>query len=394
MYLKTLNLGDIHPYERNPRINDKAVEPVMKSIQKDGYRARIIVDKDGVIIAGHTRYEAMKRLGWTEAEVWIADDMTPEQIADYRIRDNLTGDFAEWDFSELEAEIQELDLDFDMSEFEGFEGTEESWFDRSERDGVARQEGNDEYNEFLDKFEAKKTTDDCYTPDNIYDAVADWVENRYKINRSAFIRPFYPGGDYQNAKYPKGCAVVDNPPFSIMAEIIRFYQQKGIRFFLFAPSLACFNYIIHDGVTVVGEYSGITYENGANVKTSFLTNMEGHEIAAFSDVELFEAIEKANDENEAAMRVSLPKYEYPDEVITSAKMGWLCQYGQALTIRRDESKLIRALDAQKEQDKAIYGGGLLLSTQKTAERAAAECAAATKWQLSDREREIQRSLGK
>lgn len=99
MYLKTLNLGDIHPYERNPRINAKAVEPVMKSIQKDGYRARIIVDKDGVIIAGHTRYEAMKRLGWTEAEVWIADDMTPEQIADYRIRDNLTADFAEWDFS-------------------------------------------------------------------------------------------------------------------------------------------------------------------------------------------------------------------------------------------------------------------------------------------------------
>jgi hypothetical protein len=121
MYLKTLSLGDIHPYERNPRINDKAVEPVMKSIQKDGYRARIIVDKDGVIIAGHTRYEAMKRLGWTEAEVWIADDMTPEQIADYRIRDNLTADFAEWDFGELEAEIEALDLDFDMSEFEGFE---------------------------------------------------------------------------------------------------------------------------------------------------------------------------------------------------------------------------------------------------------------------------------
>jgi len=121
MYLKTLSLGDIHPYERNPRINDKAVEPVMKSIEKNGYRARIIVDKDGVIIVGHTRYEAMKRLGWTECEVWIADDMTPEQIADYRIRDNLTADFAEWNFSELEAEIEEMDLDFDMSEFEGFE---------------------------------------------------------------------------------------------------------------------------------------------------------------------------------------------------------------------------------------------------------------------------------
>ena len=184
-----------------------------------------------------------------------------------------------------------------------------------------------------------------------------------------------------------------------MSEIVRFYQENGIQFFLFAPSLASFNYIIHDGVTVVGEYSSVTYENGANVKTSFLTNMEGREVAAFSDVALFEAIEKANDENEAAMHVNLPKYEYPDEVITSAKMGWLCQYGQALTIRRDESKLIRALDAQKEQDKAIYGCGLLLSTQKAAERAAAERAAAeraaaTKWELSDREREIVRSLGK
>lgn len=145
MYLKTLDLGDIHPYERNPRINDKAVEPVMKSIEKDGYRARIIVDNDGVIIAGHTRYEAMKRLGWTEAEVWIADDMTPEQIADYRIRDNLTADFAEWDFSDLEAEIEEMDLDFDMSEFEGFEdiqgvSTDTSTIEDDEYDGEAPTE--------------------------------------------------------------------------------------------------------------------------------------------------------------------------------------------------------------------------------------------------------------
>ena len=120
MYLKTLSLGDIHPYERNPRINDKAVEPVMKSIQKDGYRARIIVDKDGVIIAGHTRYKAMQKLGWAEAEVWVADDMTPEQIADYRIRDNLTSDYAEWDFGLLDAELVDLSLDFDMADF-GFE---------------------------------------------------------------------------------------------------------------------------------------------------------------------------------------------------------------------------------------------------------------------------------
>lgn len=123
MYLKTLQMDEIHPYERNPRINDNAVEPVMKSIQKDGYRARIIVDTNGVIIAGHTRYKAMQRLGWTEAEVWIADDMTEEQIRDYRVRDNYTAGFADWDFDLLPGEIE--GLDFDMSEFGMGDGGEE-----------------------------------------------------------------------------------------------------------------------------------------------------------------------------------------------------------------------------------------------------------------------------
>ena len=115
MYLKTLPIEEIHPYENNPRINDQAVEPVMKSIQKDGYRARIIVDTNGVIIAGHTRYKAMQNLGWEEVEVWIADDMTDEQIRDYRVRDNYTAGFADWDYELLAKEIE--DLDFDMGQF-------------------------------------------------------------------------------------------------------------------------------------------------------------------------------------------------------------------------------------------------------------------------------------
>ena len=391
------------PYENNSKLHpDEQVEHIANSIREFGFRQPIVVDADNVVVIGHGRLLAAKKLGMETVPVVRADDLTEAQVKALRLADNKTNESG-WDFTALEAELDELSAEFEMADF-GFDEAGGGWFDRKEKDGTERQEGNDEYNEFLDKFEAKKTTDDCYTPDNVYDAVADWVAERYNVNRSAFIRPFYPGGDYQNAKYPKGCAVVDNPPFSIMSEIVRFYQENGIRFFLFAPSLACFNYIIHDGVTVVGEYSSVTYENGANIKTSFLTNMEGREVAAFSDVALFEAIEKANDENEAAMHVNLPKYEYPDEVITSAKMGWLCQYGQALTIRRDESKLIRALDAQKEQDKGIYGAGLLLSTQKAAERAAAERAAAeraaaeraaaTRWTLSDREREIVCSLGK
>ena len=132
MYLETRRIKDIHPYPGNPRINKAAVEPVMESIQKDGYRARIMVDKSGVIIAGHTRFAAIKKLGWKEVEVWVADDMTEEQIRDYRIRDNYTAEFAEWDFDLLEKEIQ--GLDFDMSDF-----------------GIASQEETDHSDDYSDE---------------------------------------------------------------------------------------------------------------------------------------------------------------------------------------------------------------------------------------------------
>lgn len=123
MFLETKKIKDIHPYPGNPRINKEAVEPVMESIRKDGYRARIIVDPNGVIIAGHTRFAAIKKLGWKEVEVWVADDMTEEQIRDYRVRDNYTAEFADWDFDLLAKEIQ--GLDFDMSDF-GISSQEET----------------------------------------------------------------------------------------------------------------------------------------------------------------------------------------------------------------------------------------------------------------------------
>ena len=94
------------------------------------------------------------------------------------------------------------------------------------------------YEEFVDKFKPKKTTDDCYTPPEVYDAVLAWVRAEYDIADDVpIVRPFWPGADYERAAYPDGCVVVDNPPFSILAKIIRFYQAHGVRFFLFAPSL-------------------------------------------------------------------------------------------------------------------------------------------------------------
>ena len=94
----------------------------------------------------------------------------------------------------------------------------------------------DEYKAFVEKFKAKKTTDDCYTPEPVYNAVADWVVNEYGVDRGGFVRPFWPGGDYERETYPDGCTVVDNPPFSILSQIVRFYTHTHGSFCLLPRS--------------------------------------------------------------------------------------------------------------------------------------------------------------
>ena len=145
-------------------------------------------------------------------------------------------------------------------------------FDGRERNDKRHEEDNDQYNAFVDKFKPKKTTDDCYTPDNVYNAVADWVAKEYGKDRQTFVRPFYPGGDYQGYDYPQSCVVVDNPPFSILAQINKFYLANGIRFFLFAPTLTVFGNRANGICNIVTDTT-ITYENGATVNTSFITKI-------------------------------------------------------------------------------------------------------------------------
>lgn len=95
-----------------------------------------------------------------------------------------------------------------------------------------------DYEGFTEKFKPKKTTDDCYTPPLVYDAIRRWIgDNLMKLDGVEVVRPFYPGGDYERFDYPEGCLVLDNPPFSILSRIRRFYHLKGIRYFLFAPRL-------------------------------------------------------------------------------------------------------------------------------------------------------------
>ena len=95
----------------------------------------------------------------------------------------------------------------------------------------------EDYDGFVEKFKPKKTTDDCYTPPDVYDCVSDWACERFGIDPSGIVRPFWPGGDYESFDYPEGCTVLDNPPFSILSKICEFYLDRGIGFFLFAPAL-------------------------------------------------------------------------------------------------------------------------------------------------------------
>ena len=240
------------------------------------------------------------------------------------------------------------------------------------------------YEEFTAKFEPKRTTDDCYTPPEVYDAVLSWVCGEYGVDPASVVRPFYPGGDFERAEYPEGCCVVDNPPFSILSRIRRFYVSNGIRFFLFAPTITLFSGAEFDEVTHIVCDACVTYENGAKVPTSFVTNMGG-DVAAVSDPELTAAVNEANDRLVKAKKRKMPKYEYPDHVLTAARMRWLAKHGEHLEIKRSDCVRINGIDASK---KPIFGGGLLLSDRAAAERAAAE-----RFALSRREREIVACLG-
>lgn len=111
MKLKTVRLEDIRPYENNPRRNDGAVDAVAESIRQCGYVAPIVVDDEMVILAGHTRYKALAKLGHTTAKVLIAEGLSEEQKRKYRILDNKTGEIAEWDEDLLNIELEGLDFD-------------------------------------------------------------------------------------------------------------------------------------------------------------------------------------------------------------------------------------------------------------------------------------------
>lgn len=244
-----------------------------------------------------------------------------------------------------------------------------------------------EYKQFVEKFKPKKTTDDCYTPSYIYDALLGWAIKEYGLEGRTIVRPFYPGGDYENYKYPENCVVIDNPPFSILSKIVDFYLDNEIDFFLFAPTLTLFSNARRENANCVITSSDIVYENGAKVNTSFLTNLGEYKINVCSNLHyILDTVQNENLKIQRAKR-ELPKYEYPNEVVSAAILAKIAKRGCDLKVHAEECYFIRALDAQKEDEKTIYGGGFLL-----AERAAEKTKIC--WELSEREKNIISSLGR
>lgn len=310
MKIEKININEIIPYANNAKLHpDWQIEQIKESIKQFGNNDPIAIDENNVVIEGHGRLLALKELGYHEAEIIRLTHLSDEEKRAYILAHNKLTMNTNFNIELLEQELFSIE-DIDMEDF---------GFDLS-----------DEYENFIDKFQTDtaKTTDDCYTPQNIYDAIKDYVIEKYNLTRKKVIRPFYPGGDYQNFTYPKDCVVIDNPPFSILAEIVKWYNKNEIDYFLFSPYLTNFsiretNHIIND--------ARITYENGAVVNTAFLTNLG--EWLIETDPKLQEIIEEENKKNIKKGK-ELPKYEYPDEVILSTTIGQLSKNGVDFKLKK------------------------------------------------------------
>lgn len=429
--LTMVPIDDLIPYANNAKKHGvKQINQLRASLREFGFVTPVLIDFDNNIIAGHGRVEAARAEGMNEVPCVVVTNLSEAQRKAYILADNRLSETAVWDKDLLKIELEGLEaLNFDTGiagfDAESFAEIEASPSGHTASEDAAEPEGkhfwgdeegesSEEYEAFTDKFKAKKTTDDCFTPEIVYDAVKDWAISHYKLGDAQILRPFYPGGDYEHEDYPEGCVVIDNPPFSILSQICRFFDKHGIRYFLFAPTLTLFS--TNAGKSnYVPVSAAVTYENGARVNTSFVTNLGGWRVEISG--ELFSLIDEADKRNRGESRIELPGYIYPLNVLCIQDFD-LAKHGQSLCYSDEDLQFTRALDAQKEKGKAIFGGGFLLSEAAAAKKSKAEEAALEVmsarlaaisesqqnsrmsadgkiiWPLSDREKALVKSLGK
>lgn len=214
---------------------------------------------------------------------------------------------------------------------------------------------NESYDDFVEKFKPKRTTDDCFTPPAVYAAVADWVRAEYALGDAPFLRPFKPGGNYEGEEVPPEAVVVDNPPFSILSKVLDNYRARGVRFFLFCPCLTATGYLRSGDVTAL--FPGgknVVYENGAVVSTAFVTNLRPAEAVRLVP-SLGALIAEAQAKAKAKAKAKKQRIVYPDVVFSSARLNALATVGVGATLTREQCAFVRKVGGV-----GIYGSGILV----------------------------------
>lgn len=238
-----------------------------------------------------------------------------------------------------------------------------------------------DYEAYLAKFaDGPKTTDDTFTPRDVFEAVVEYVSSVYDMSDKVILRPFYPGGDYEHSDYPENGVVIDNPPFSIFTKICAFYTMHRIPFFLFGPGLTIANCCKFCTAVIINNQ--ITFENGAKVRCNFASNLFGDTVIMTAP-RLNEAIARCPSQD---TKVNLPKYGYPEELLSVSDMQIICRGGIDFAVHRTESTVVRDLDRHPKGG-GLFGDHFLLSSAK------ADALGVIPIELSQRERRIVEKLG-
>ena len=247
-----------------------------------------------------------------------------------------------------------------------------------------------DYESYVAKFtDNPKTTDDTFTPRDVYEAVVQYVSEVYDMTDKVILRPFFPGGDYENAEYPENGVVIDNPPFSLFTKICRFYTAREIPFFLFGPGMtigSCTKYC----TAVITGGSGIEFTNKALVRCNFASNLFGDTLIMTAP-RLLELIEACPSQTQKA---NLPCYEYPEEMLSVSAMQTIGGGGVEFAVKRSEAVVIRGLDEHPKGKEALFGDHWLISKAKAKAmaKAKAKAKAIIKIPLSKREKAIVKRL--
>lgn len=369
----------MRPHPDNPRRakSEQEIKNLAESIRENPTyfesRPILLSDRTGelVIIGGERRSEAARLLGLTEVPSFLFHGLTYEREIEIMNRDNSHAGV--WDGAKLER----LAGKFGDAKLKTWTAGVE-WRNVPKWDGEALKTDKDQetgdYGEFVDKFKPKLTTDDCYTPEPVYNAVRQFVNDHLlPLEGVKVLRPFFPGGDYQKEEYPAGTVVIDNPPFSIFTPIVRWYMEHNVPFFLFSPALTGFVARDIPGLTYVVVGADVIYENGALVRTSFITNLRP-DTRIWISHELYQAIEDAQVSEDKRP----PKFLMPKEVITQARIMKLADTFDFEVPAVDVLSEIKSLKDKETGKKVdLFGGGYIISEHKANE-------------LKERERERER----